>query len=325
MCLRQWVEQHWYRKKLTGLTIFLKPFSWLFFLIITFRRFLYRRNFFKKIILPVPVIIVGNLTVGGTGKTPFIIWLADYLKQKGFHPGIISRGVGGKKNKIPVDVSLNADPKQVGDEAILLARRTDCPIVVSVDRVLAGQTLLAKQHCDVLIADDGLQHYRLARQMEIVMIDAAREWGNQCLIPAGPLREPLTRLREVDLVIRTGVDCHFVDQHFVAVIDPEKTHSLDFFAGKKVHAIAAIGHPERFFNRLKQLGMDIIPHYFPDHYLFQAKDISFSDDLPVIMTEKDAVKCEAFATLRHWYLPVDVVVTDEILAKVGSVLRKKIF
>jgi len=321
MCLRNLIERHWYQKKLTWLTILLKPFSYLFFIIILVRRYFYKIKLFKTHSLSAPVIVVGNISVGGTGKTPFIIWLAAYLQQRGFSPGIISRGVGGKKNHIANFVDINSDFNNVGDEAILLARRTNCPVVISTDRVSAGQQLLAKNNCNIIISDDGLQHYKLARNIEIALIDATREFGNQCLIPGGPLREPISRLREVNLILRNGIDFNLVGEQFISLVNQQKKVSLDFFKNKKVHAIAAIGNPQRFFAYLMQMGIEIIPHIFPDHYLFQREDIFFVDDLPIIMTEKDAVKCEKFANEKHWYLPVKVVLAESVKNKIDSCLN----
>jgi len=327
--LRAILERHWYQKKLTVFTFLLLPLSFLFFILIFIRKKCFELGLFKTVSLPVPVIVVGNITVGGTGKTPFIIWLADYLQQQGFHPGIISRGYGGKKHRDPVIVTELSQPKDIGDEALLLKRRTQCPMVVCVDRVRAAQTLLEKNaKCDIILSDDGLQHYRLGRQVEIVLIDSARQLGNGYLLPAGPLRELSSRLKKVDCVIQNGVDMQLVGDQCVSLTNPTKKCSLDFFSGKKVHVVTAIGNPERFFLSLTKHNIDIIPHSYPDHYLFSREDIFFQDNYPVLMTEKDAVKCEKFSDERHWYLPVSVEVgkdiVDVVIPRLVCGIQKKI-
>jgi len=312
------IENHWYRKSYTWLTFLLLPFSWLFRLLVAIRYFLYRFHFIKKTRFNIPVIVVGNITVGGTGKTPFVIWLAEVLQKKGYRPGIVSRGVGGKKIVQPYWVDANASPEYVGDEAVLLTKRTQCPMVVCVDRVLAVKELLNKTHCNIVISDDGLQHYRLDRDIEIVIVDGAREWGNGQLLPAGPLREPLKRLRKIDLVVMNGQHDMKVNGHILfSITEPEQRLDLRALHQKTVHAVAGIGNPKRFFSLLRHHQVNVIEHVFPDHYLYQRDDIYFADDLSVIMTEKDAVKCVEFADQRHWYLPVR--------AEISSGLEKKIF
>ena len=335
------VEKHWYRTSFTWLTFLLLPFSWLFRLIVAIRFFLYRTHFLKKTNFTVPVIVVGNITVGGTGKTPFVIWLAKCLQKKGYRPGIVSRGVGGEKISQPYWIDAMANPQYVGDEAVLLAKRTQCPMVVCVDRVAAVNELLKKTNCNMVISDDGLQHYHLGRSMEIIVVDGIRELGNGQLIPAGPLREPVKRLREADLIIINGKSklhhpifksgivekklehMNLEGDILFSLIRPDQTLSLDIFSHKKIHAIAGIGHPERFFSLLRDYGIHLIEHVFPDHYLYQRDDIYFADDLPVIMTEKDAVKCMEFADPRHWYLPVDAKMSSNLEKKILSFLGSK--
>lgn len=305
------INRYWYQRRLFLLNYLLLPFSWIFHLIITVRKALYRHAFLKVTHVSVPVVVVGNLTVGGTGKTPFVIWLANFLVSKGYHPGIISRGVGGKVSRKPQWVTKTASPHQVGDEAILLSTHTHCPLVVSSDRVKAVHALLRETHCDIILSDDGLQHYRLGRRMEIVLIDSQRHFGNQQLLPAGPLRESMRRLNEVDFVIGNGInDCYpytmqlYPDQ-FISLV---KSDALPLTAlnVKTIHAVAGIGHPERFFTLLREQGFTVIPHVFPDHYLYQPVDLDFADMLPIVMTEKDAVKCYSFADKRYWYLRICV-------------------
>lgn len=312
---------HWYRSTWHVSTLFLLPFSWLFAFCTTLRRWLYRKGILKKYQFSVPVVVVGNITVGGTGKTPFVIWLVKWLQDHGFHPGIVSRGVGGKKHRLPHRVKENDGPSDVGDEALLLKRKTNCSVVICVDRVKAVRDLLHDAHCDIVISDDGLQHYGLGRDIEIALIDAVRGVGNQCLLPAGPLREPPSRLKEVDFVVVNGENDEAVSAQYapsshytmsyiptevVSLHRPQQKMSLADFASSQntVHAVAGIGHPERFFTMLRQTGLKVIPHVFSDHYLYQAKDFHFADAFPIIMTEKDAVKCEAFMDTRFWYLRI---------------------
>ena len=259
----------------------------------------------------VPVIIIGNITVGGTGKTPLVIWVADYLKKNNFHPGIISRGYGGMARHWPQQVRPDSNPGMVGDEPVLIARRTGCPVAVSPDRYKAAVELLEHKQCDILICDDGLQHHTLARDIEIAVVDSVRRFGNGRCLPAGPLREPISRLQSVDIVVSNGRPEHgeyqmeIVSGSFHSVADPDKEVDKDVFKNSTVHAVAGIGNPLRFFSQLRRSGIRIIEHKFPDHYRFQRADIQFGDDLPVIMTEKDAVKCSEFADGKHWYLSVD--------------------
>ncbi len=325
--MRQFLEKQAYHPSLTPLTFLLLPFSWLFRVGVSLRYFFYR--FIKKPIdFPLPIIVVGNLTVGGTGKTPFVIWLADQLRAKGYRPGIVSRGVGGKKLRQPYWVTAEDEAAHVGDEALLLAKRTNCPMVVCVDRVAAVRELLQKTECNIVISDDGLQHYRLSRTMEIVIIDGSRQFGNRQLLPAGPLRESLTRLKTVDLVVTHGENAvgqtetmQLQGDVLYSLVLPDKTLKLTELKNKTVHAVAGIGNPQRFFSTLKKLGIQVVEHSFPDHYLYQRADINFADEFPVIMTEKDAVKSFTFADQRHWYLPVNAVMSAGVAKKIFSVLE----
>lgn len=308
--------RYWYRPSLHPVCYLLLPLSWLFGFCVAVRRTLYQLGILSSQRFSVPVIVVGNITVGGTGKTPFVIWLATFLRQHGYRPGIVSRGVGGKSHLNARVVNKEDMPEEVGDEALLIRNKTDCPMVVSRDRAKAVSELLQKSDCNVVISDDGLQHYGLQRQIEIALIDGDRRLGNQQLLPAGPLREPVKRLREVDMVIvkeGKGDELSIAVEpvSFVSVGD-RKVVGLDNFKYQKVHAIAGIGHPEKFFTMLQQLNIEIIPHIFSDHYFFQPKDLIFNDDLPILMTEKDAVKCRAFADERCWFLDIAVKVDDAI-------------
>jgi tetraacyldisaccharide 4'-kinase len=300
----------WYRPSYTWLTFLLLPFSYLFRFIVAIRYFFYRAGFKKTHHLPVRVIVVGNITTGGTGKTPFVIWLAQFLWEHGWQPGIVTRGYGGIKNKVPQFVEKNASPSQVGDEAILLRQRVNCPVAVCVDRVAAAQALIAQHQCNIIISDDGLQHYSLARDLEIAIIDGDRRLGNNAMLPAGPLREPASRLKRVDFIVaqqQAKLNEYLMrleGNYLVSLLDHSKMAIADL-KDKKVHAVAAIGNPQRFFANLSNHGLQLIEHIFPDHYLYQPADFSFQDQLPIVMTEKDAVKCKIFADARFWYLPVE--------------------
>jgi len=306
--LQDRLERLWYERMYPP--SWLRPASALFGRVVALRRLAYRRGWKKSEGLPVPVIVVGNLTVGGTGKTPLVIWLAEFLSRSGYRPGVVSRGYGGARHERPSVVHAQSEPKWAGDEPVLIARRTGRPVCVHANRVEAGRTLLATQDCDVLIADDGLQHYALARDIEIAVVDGERRFGNGALLPAGPLREPVERLREVDFVVtrnRPGIgeyEMLLAGDEAVSLNDPNRRKPLAALAETPVHAVAGIGNPGRFFDFLRQAGLTVMTHPYPDHHAFAADDLRFGDALPVLMTEKDAVKCRALADARHWYLPV---------------------
>lgn len=322
------LTKYWYQDSLRVINILLLPISWVFGAIVSARRALYRIKLLTTYTFDVPVIIVGNITVGGTGKTPFVIWLASFLTSQGFRPGIISRGVGGKKHLFPRWVGMADLPAEVGDEAILLARHTGCPLVICTDKVKAMRAMLARETCNVIISDDGLQHYRLGRQVEIALIDGLRRFGNQCLLPAGPLREPMSRLASTDLIVVNEGEANewcltLLPIELVSVKNPHITKDLSIFSHHQVHAVAAIGNPQRFFNSLKQAGMQVIPHVFPDHYLFGKEELNFTDDLPIIMTEKDAVKWHEFADDRCWYVRIIAKMSAEFSQQLIHTLKSK--
>jgi tetraacyldisaccharide 4'-kinase len=322
------LEKHWYQKSYTGLTILLLPLSWLFRLIIASRQFCYRIGLKKTIHFQTPVIVIGNITAGGTGKTPLVIWLAQFLKAQGFNPGLVSRGAGGMKHYLPQRVNAESDPRMVGDEAVLLAKKTHCPMVVCIDRAAAVAELLVSSNCNVVIADDGLQHYRLGRAIEVAVIDSERQLGNGCLLPAGPLRELPARLKKVDYIVTQGewggstyltMRLHGEELH---AIQGEAKKPLNQLAHQLVHAVAGIGHPERFFATLRSSGLNIIEHVFPDHYLFKKSDFYFPDCHWIIMTEKDAVKCQFIADERFWYLPVAATVDKRLGESIVEKLKQ---
>lgn len=302
----------------------LSPLSWLFARLTEARRRLYRSGILRTRDAPVPVVVVGNITVGGTGKTPVTLWLAECLKARSLKPGIVSRGYGGRVGPLPLQVTDRSESKTVGDEPLLLARRIVCPVVVHPDRVAAAG-LLAEMGCDVVLADDGLQHYRLNRDFEIAVVDGARGFGNGRLLPAGPLREPVSRLASVDRIMLKaagGEDmaelpgCEGrVTRFRLALRDVQSVHGgrkvgIDEFGGRTVHAVAGIGDPESFFNLLRGHGLGVIPHAFADHAHLSESDLTFGDGRAVFMTEKDAVRCERVAPQNSWYVTVDVDIDE---------------
>jgi tetraacyldisaccharide 4'-kinase len=313
-------DRFWYRIRPAHLILF--PLSLLFGLVAAGRRALYALGWLKRERLPVPVIVVGNITVGGTGKTPLVLWLAQLLTAAGYRPGIITRGYGGSEDvqEVPPD----ADPARAGDEPLLLAQRSRCPVWAGRARAAAGRALL-RHHIDVdvIISDDGLQHYRLARELEIAVVDGERRFGNGMLLPAGPLREPARRLQSVDAVVVNAGATHglphafgmrLTGELFVNLREPARVRLPREFTGMTVHAAAGIGNPQRFFGTLVDLGVQFAAHAFPDHYAYRPEDLEFPGADAILMTEKDAVKCAAFARENFWFLPVEAEV-DPALGK----------
>jgi tetraacyldisaccharide 4'-kinase len=317
--LTQSLSRLWFRDRLSPFLLPLLPWSWLFRALAAVRRRLYRQGILPSIPLSVPVVVVGNLTVGGSGKTPLALWLAERLREHGRCPGIISRGYGGS-GKIEA-ATPGSDAASVGDEPLLLARRSGVPVFVGRDRVAAGRALLAAHpECDVLVSDDGLQYYRLARSVEIAVFDS-RGRGNGQMLPAGPLREPESRLAGVTAVVLNGearvnpagapcFSMHLVGRRFTALEDPRKSCSAADLAGKTLHAVAGIGNPSRFFAQLAGLGLEFSRHPFPDHQAFNAGDLAFARGGVLLMTEKDAVKCLGLAPVETWVLPVEARLGD---------------
>lgn len=321
--MHTWLQRIWYEGG--SLYWILLPLTGIYWLLVRIRKSLYRSGFLKSFRAPVPVIIVGNVTVGGTGKTPVTIWLARHLAGRGFSPGIVSRGYGGSRSSTSMRVDSASDPDVVGDEPVLLAKRTECPVVVDADRTRAVR-MLVDDGADVIIADDGLQHYRLERDYEICVIDGARGLGNGMLLPAGPLRESTARLSEVDRVLVNGaggepgnipaLEKAPVQFDLVAVeasrLDGSLKRALDSFAGTTVHAVAAIGNPGRFFEMLQSYGIQVIEHPFRDHAALSRQDLEFGDDFDVLMTEKDAVKVKASVSDKYWSVPVELTLDPAI-------------
>lgn len=321
------LQDIWYKDPFIG--AWLMPLGFVFSDIVRFRRFCYRIGVKKTVKLKVPVIMVGNLTVGGTGKTPLVIYLAKRLKASGYRPGIIARGYGGKAQTWPLSVTQACNPDVVGDEPLLLAKHSGCPVAVGPKRVESAQLLLDQNACDLIISDDGLQHYALARDIEIVVVDGERWFGNGYCLPAGPLREPSSRLESVDFVVVNG-EKNQADQFSmqftgnVAVnLQTGENRPLAEFIGQPCHAVAGIGNPERFFKLLENAGLTPTCHSFPDHYRFAAADLQFKNNLPVLMTEKDAVKCGGFDKANLWQVPVQAELEPEFDNRFLELLREK--
>lgn len=348
------LERHWYR--ITPLHLLLYPLSLIFRLLAALRRGLYRAGLLHSVRLPVPVIMVGNISVGGTGKTPLTLALAQQLIERGMHPLIVSRGHGSDSDSVePRAVTPESDASGVGDEPLLMARRQLCPVWVGKDRAEAAQAgLRANPQCDLVLCDDGLQHYRLQRDVEIAVVDGARRFGNGLLLPAGPLREPAERLHTVDAVVVNGQARFPLPNHlpqageganeslrefmfaggeattgeyamsldgaqFHNLLDPARIVTAAHFHALRNHAVAGIGNPQRYFRHLESLGIAFTPHPFPDHHPYRAEELAFAGCDAVLLTEKDAVKCAAFADERYWVLRVDARIDPALTA---HILRK---
>lgn len=323
-----WLERQWYRW--TPWHAILLPLSLVFWGLSTLRRALYRLGWIASVKLPAPVVVVGNIAVGGTGKTPLVIALIDLLKAQGYRPGIISRGYRSKST-LPRPVRRDSDPAEVGDEPVLLAIKTACPVWIGQDRVAAGMALLGSHpEVNVIVSDDGLQHYRMSRDVEVIVIDAERWFGNGQLLPAGPLREPPLRLKQADVVVINGwlpgaplqrreFTMQLVGDLLYNLRNPALRARPEIFAGQSVHAVAGIGYPDRFFKHLKKLGMRFSEHPFPDHHVFTPHDLAFLESDVIVMTEKDAVKCVDFAGDNAWVLPVEATLDPGVgLAVLGK-------
>jgi tetraacyldisaccharide 4'-kinase len=315
--------------------LILIPLSWFFSAMITVRRKAYQTGLLHAYTLTVPVIVVGNINMGGSGKTPIVIWLVEQLRNNGYNPGVISRGYGVNRTK-PMQVLSDSLASQVGDEPLLIARRVACPVWVGKHRTDVGRALLnGYPACDVIISDDGLQHYQLRRNLDIVVVDAETT-NAQYLLPAGPLREPQCRLDNVDAIVCHGdkvsknikdkfsehaFEMQLHGQIFYNLLNVEQTVTADYFKGKLVKAIAGIGKPERFFNQLTELGLNVEGISFDDHHVFSAQDLAEISAEAIIMTEKDAVKCQSFAQAHHWVLPVEAKIETGLLTLVLAKLK----
>lgn len=332
------LQRLWYERRPGWLFALLLPLSALFAILVYVRQLAFRTGVAGAQQLRRPVIVVGNISVGGTGKTPLVIWLAALLQSRGYRVGIVTRGYRGNSRHWPRAVASSTAPLEVGDEPVMLALRTGAIVVAGPDRVAAA-ALAIDQGADVILSDDGLQHYRLRRDVEIAVIDGHRALGNGMLLPAGPLREPASRLNCVDLIVRTQrasaalaapsvaaarsvtAKMRLVDA--VSLLTGER-RGLDVFVGSSVHALAAIGNPQGFFTALREQGIQSTVHALPDHATLTPRDIRFDDDAPVLMTEKDAVKCREFADHRHWAVRTELEFSDADLATVVAVIERSL-
>jgi tetraacyldisaccharide 4'-kinase len=320
------LREIWYGGRAPGLS--LRLLASLFGIASGLRRRLYGWKILPRVRLRVPVIVVGNITVGGTGKTPLVIALVAALRERGRKPGVVSRGYAGASRRV-TRVDAESDPAMVGDEAKLIFESAGVPVMVGRDRAAAGQALIESAGVNVIIADDGLQHYRLMRNVEICVIDGTRRFGNGNLLPAGPLREKVDRLDHVDFRVCNGdsaqngeVPMHLVVDRAIALRDTTLDKALSDFAGQRVHAVAGIGNPSRFFASLRTLGMDVIEHPFPDHHAFVPADLDFDDNAPTMMTDKDAVKCRKFARDNVWRVPVRTELPPSFFDQVHQSLNR---
>lgn len=307
----------------------LVPLSWLFAAISALRRFAYKVGILKSYQLPVPVIVVGNINMGGNGKTPVVMWLVKQLRSNGYQPAVISRGYGGAA-KLPTQVKADSKPSDVGDEPILIANKCACPVWVGANKVqVATELLKVHPEINILISDDGLQHYALHRDIEIAVTQPEQLTYKPRLLPAGPMRESLERLNTVDAIVCNGektkineFEMQLVGEQFYNLLDPEIKAGAAYFKRKTIKALAGIGKPERFFEHLSQLGLAFASVSFDDHHAFTAQDLANIDCDVLIMTEKDAIKCKAFAKPHHWVLPVQAEIEEGLLILILNKLAK---
>ena len=335
----RWIHRVWYQDHWSGWLLW--PLSGVYWLAMSLRRALFASGILSTQRAKVPVIIVGNITAGGTGKTPTVLWLVEQLRARGFRPGIVSRGYGGSQANTSMRVEAATDPVVAGDEPVLLARRGRCPVVVDPDRVRAA-AMLVDDGVDVIVADDGLQHYRLERDYEICVIDGGRGLGNRRLLPSGPLREGARRLENVEQVLVNGElqgseyelttsEQNAITFELVATeacrLNGSLARPIERFSGSTVHGVAAIGNPQRFFDLLRLHGIQVIEHSYPDHAALGASDLEFGDDFEVLMTEKDAVKVGSQVKDKFWYVPVELSMdpTDAgpLVAQIESRARRE--
>jgi len=339
-----WLEREWQR--LGGGALVMLPLTLVFMAAVAARRFLYRAGALRSWRAKVPVIVVGNITVGGTGKTPLAIAVVDLLQRRGFNPGVIARGYGRvpRREHDPLGVVRVypdlATPEHFGDEPVVIARRSRVPVYISPDRPAAARSLLESHpEVDVLVSDDGLQHYALARDVEIAVVGAETRFGNGLMLPSGPLREPVSRLESVDAVVVNGgasddmpgkrrFTMRLGGERFVSLVGNREASAAEFALmsrGRNVAAVAGIGHPERFFEHLASLGVRANATAFPDHHAFRAAELKLPGAEVIVMTEKDAVKCGAFADARMWYLRVEAILPPELeeflLARIDEARR----
>ena len=323
MSLEQRINAAWYGKP--GGLLLLLPLMFVFRFIAALRR---------RVISPqpcgAPLIVVGNISVGGSGKTPAVLALAEYCRDRGYRVGIVSRGYGGKAPYYPYLLDSSTEPNIAGDEPCLIARRSGLPVAVAPDRLAAAKLLVDQKGCNLIISDDGLQHYRMARDIEVLLLDGQRGFGNGYCLPVGPLREPISRAKQVDITIINGGSNSFSGHTMllrgdtaIEISTGERRYLQEWSAAeRRVHAVAGIGNPQRFFNALRERGFDVVEPPFADHHAFIAKDLNFADACPIIMTEKDAVKCAGFHLNNSWMLPVDAALDARFFAQFSGLLER---
>ncbi len=322
-CLHEWVNSVWYGQN--KLSYLLLPLSVIFSVLSKARQWKQSKS---KCSFSVPVIVVGNITVGGTGKTPMVITLVNELQQRGYRPGVASRGYGGQaRQPILVNQALNVD--HAGDESLMIFNNTQATVVIGQNRLDVINELISTHLCDIIVCDDGMQDYRFEHDIEIIMVDGERTFGNHKLLPTGPLREPISRLQKANFVVATSKpvpavsgDC--MKLQLVECIQLTNSHnkrSLEQFKSQTVHAVAGIGNPNRFFSSLTSLGLKVIEHPYPDHARYELSDFSFSDQNPILMTEKDAVKCSQLSLDNAWYVPVQTILPNDFISRLNTLLR----
>ena len=318
------IEKVWYSKNIFSLL--LSPLSLIYISIIYLRHTLYQLGLISITKINVPTIVIGNIVAGGTGKTPLVIWLAKHFKDKGFLPGIVSRGYGGTYLSNIELVKPTSNPLLVGDEPVIIARNTNCPVVVAKKRAKGAKELVEKYNCNIILCDDGMQHYSLARDIEIAVIDGQRRFGNNYCFPAGPLREPKSRIFKADLIVSkyNARTCEhkmdYIYNQLVSLNELSKTIPISDLQGMTVHAIAGINNPDHFFSYLRSHKLELIIHKFPDHYLYTEDDVKFDDNFPVVMTEKDAVKCLNYSSDKHWYIPISAELSKSFVCDLDKLM-----
>jgi tetraacyldisaccharide 4'-kinase len=323
--LAAWLERRWYGGVAPAWP--LRVLAAAYGLVVRRRRRAFLRTRSHSPRAGLPVIVVGNLSVGGAGKTPLVLALIEALRARGWQPGVISRGYGGRAPG-PERVLPGSDPARVGDEPCLIASRSGAPVAIARRRAEALELLERSHEVDLVVADDGLQHYALPRDFEILVTDGRRRFGNGLLLPAGPLREPAERAADCDFRVVNGGTAEADEVPMQLVLDDARsldesaTRPLQEFEGQRVHAVAGIGDPQRFFDALQARGIEVVPHPFPDHHAFRATDLRFAEHLPLLMTEKDAVKCRAFAAPGRWFVPVRGELPEPFIAALDARLRR---
>ncbi len=324
----------YFNKKYHWKTILFLPIAFLVYLIAEFRRALYKIGILKTTHFDVVTIVVGNIFVGGVGKTPLVILLASYFSANGYNVGIVSRGYGANSKLFPRLLQKDDSAGEVGDEPLLIARRTKCPVVIDPNRVNAVRYLLSKTNVDIVIADDGLQHFALGRDIDILVEQANQEYGNRFIMPAGPLRESLRHRSKVDLIIENRISekAHYFSLSStklfalegLAATNEKLALDLDRFQGAEVNAIAGIAHPEKFFSLLEANGIIVNRHRFADHHSYRFEDFKFEKKIPIVMTEKDAVKCSSLELDDAWYVRIEVETDKDFMRKLDKMVKAKI-